>query len=229
MNDNTITDPPIEQSKPLILQTRLIKPETNSPLPISHFSKKKNTNSINPSSNQFNELSPDFISNQKPDDPPSFEQIQIRMGNNMSFGANNSFKHQFPNKKESTLDHTELLNFFGVLNFKIKRYNRKMLLSAFDNIFNRVACMDAQMQMFAFGNIIKKDLFFDHLDRVATEVNRRYNIKNQIIFKIAKNFNTKKKKVLKALRYFSSGNYVDYTNMSVTDAATYVGILLYNS
>lgn len=149
------------------------------------------------------------------------------MGNNMSFGVKNPLQNQFHQNKESHFDQGELLNFFGVLNFKIKRYNKKLLLNAFDMIFNRVASMDAKMQVFAFGNIIKKDLFFDHMNRIATEVNRRYNIKNQFIFKIAKSLNTKKKKMLKMLRHFNLGNYVDYTDMSVTDAATYVGRFLY--
>lgn len=149
--------------------------------------------------------------------------MQIRMNNNMSFGNKKSFQNQLSQNKESHFNRSELLNFFAVLNFKIKRYNKKLLTETFDRIFDRAACVDAKMQLFAFGSIIRKDLLFDHLDRVATEVNRRFNIKNHFVFKIAKSLNTKKKKVFRIFRNFSFGDGVGYGNVSVTDAGTYVG------
>ena len=116
-----------------------------------------------------------------------------------------------------------MLNFFGVLNFKIKRHNKKLIEYAFENLFNKAVKVESRLHVYAFGSILKKDLLFDNLKRLSTEVNRRYNIKNQFIFKFSKSLNTKKKKCLKILRVFAAGNLMDYTNMSVTDAATYVG------
>jgi hypothetical protein len=223
-----------EKSKPKKNSISLTNPEIKSKeiLPASHFSKNNHSNKNNkdiqsqpnnPLTDQFNEPKPNFISNQNELEPPSFNQIQIRMGNNMSFGNKKTFKNELSLQRELNFDKSELLNFFGVLNFKIKRYNKKILLEAFDKIFDVAAKKDARMKVFAFGSIIRKDLVFDHLERMKIEVNRRVHIKNHFVFKIAKSLNTKKKKVFKVFRNLLLGNDIAYGNVSVTDAGTYVG------
>lgn len=125
------------------------------------------------------------------------------------------------------LEKTELLNFFGVLNFRVKKYNKNLLEKAFDCIYNKYLEKESKLQMLAFGCLVKKDKFLLDLERLSKEVIRRANSKQESIFRINKVFNSKKKYCLNMIRLFCSGNIMDYSNLSITDAGTYVGNIIF--
>ena len=100
----------------------------------------------------------------------------------------------------------EFFNFYGVLNFKVKKFNKVLLNEAFGNIYERACDVESRHRMLAFGTLIKKDYSLLQLSRLATEVNRRYNIKNQNLFRITKGLMNKAKICLRMLRMFRTGH-----------------------
>lgn len=134
-----------------------------------------------------------------------------------------SSNHNFPtNPKYAS---SEFFNFYGVLNFKVKKFNKVLLREAFANIYDRACDVESHQRMFAFGTIVKKDHSLLQLSRLATEVNRRFNIRNQNLFRMTKGLNTKAKNCLRILRLFRKGNFKRPTPRNFGDHQSYIGML----
>ena len=143
---------------------------------------------------------------------PTFQQKQnLRVSelnpNSMSFRKkiDSSNRVQLPSNSKYTSP--EFFNFYGVLNFKVRKFNKVQLNEAFNNIFERACNVESRHRMLAFGTLVKKDHCLLQLSRLATEVNRRFNIKNQNLFRIAKKLMNKAKICLRMLRLFRTGNH----------------------
>lgn len=162
---------------------------------------------------------------------PTFQNDEYIMSNeeqkkSLSFGK--KFQNNQVNYFEgnSLYNRSEFFNFYGVLNFKVRKYNKRLLAEAFERIFETACDIESKMRIFVFGTLVKKDNLIHHLARLSTEINRRFNIKNQCLFKMCKNLNIKKKICLRMFKLMRSGNNVNMSRLSITDANTYVGKLL---
>lgn len=118
-----------------------------------------------------------------------------------------------------------LINFLGLLNFKIQKKNKKIILETFDKIYDRALTNELQENLFRISKNLKKDDFFFGLAKLSIEVNRRLNIKNLFIYKMNKIFTYKKKKALKIFRLMSRGISYDPEKISVSETNSFIGNL----
>ena len=133
-----------------------------------------------------------------------------------------------PSWKPSTLEFGknvpgELINFFGVLNFKIQKYNKKLKFKSFDNIFQRAVSEELKAKLRVLGRDTKKDNFLLSLAKLSVEVNRRLHLKNHTIYKMNKGMILKRKLVLRIFRMFIRGMQYDPLSMRVSEINTYNG------
>lgn len=139
---------------------------------------------------------------------PTFQQSRpfVNSGidpNSLSFRKKGGVPQRFPeNPKYSS---SEFFNFYGVLNFKVKKFNKSLLKEAFDEIYERACDVESKHRMLAYGTLVKKDNTLLHLSRLATEVNRRFNIRNQTLFRMTKGLSGKAKICLRMMKLFRRG------------------------
>ena len=155
---------------------------------------------------------------------PTFQDPKIMNPESVNSHNNNtmdSFKSP-DSMGNSEYTRPEFFNFYGVLNFKVRKYNKSRVSKAFDLIYERACDVDSKIRLFAFASLLKKDHVLLQLARLGTEVNRRFNAKNQNLFRMSKSLNTKKKICMRMFFRFlgPTGNQMD-----VSDAGTYVGNL----
>ena len=149
---------------------------------------------------------------------PTFQQEQNfrksgHQQNSMSFRKKVGSQTNAHLPLNSMYSSPEFFNFYGVLNFKVKKFNKVLLNEAFGNIYERACEVESRHRMLAFGTIMKKDYFLLQMSRLATEVNRRYNIKNQNLFRITKGLMNKAKICLRMLRMFRTGRQQRHSPM----------------
>lgn len=182
--------------------------------PGSNFETKDHQN-LN-SGGQSNEFIEKTTSAVNPRFPTFNQQNIVSSGldpNSISFRKKMSNTNQrFPSNPMYTS--SEFFNFYGVLNFKVKKFNKGLLKDAFDLIFERACDVEGRHRMLAFGTLVKKDHTLLQLNRLATEVNRRFNIKNQNLFRMSKGITNKAKICLRMLRLFRKGSYQNRNRQS---------------
>jgi hypothetical protein len=158
---------------------------------------------------------------------PTFHQQQNLITseldpNSISFRKKNPELSQgFPSNPKYAS--SEFFNFYGVLNFKVKKFNKGLLKEAFDHIFERACDAESRHRMLAFGTLVKKDNTLLQLNRLATEVNRRYNIKNQNLFRMSKGVTNKAKACLRMLRLFRKGGFRNMPSHNKSSPRGYMG------
>jgi hypothetical protein len=142
--------------------------------------------------------------------------------NTLSFRKKmSSGNHSFPSNPKYAS--SEFFNFYGVLNFKVKKFNKVLLREAFSNIYDRACDVESHQRMFAFGTLVKKDNSLLQLSRLATEVNRRFNIRNQNLFRMTKGLNSKAKICLRMLKLFRKGNFQRPSPRQMGNHQSYIG------
>lgn len=97
----------------------------------------------------------------------------------------------------------DLFNFFGVLNFKIRRFNRNIMQRSFIAIEETARDKYFQLLLKSTALITFRDFFIAQVHDLSIEVNRRNNLKHQTMFKMSKNINGEMKMCLKVLRLFN--------------------------
>ena len=173
--------------------------------------KNSNFNSFENGQQLSNEFSShDVVSNQR-QDPPANQDFPIFENNSPPQNTKNiSFRKKFdqnpqPQYQQEGLPEiyarSEFFNFYGVLNFKVRKYNRRLMRQAFEDIFERSVDFESRIKVFACGQLIKKDRFFMDLDRLKNEVNRRNFIRKNTIFKLYHALNMKRSEVFHAFRF----------------------------
>lgn len=174
-------------------------------------SKNSNFNSFENGQQLSNEFSSqDVLSNQR-QDPPANQDFPLFQNNSPPQNTKNlSFRKKFnpksqPHYQQEGLPEiyarSEFFNFYGVLNFKVRKYNRRLVRQAFEDIFQRSVDFESRIKVFACGQLIKKDRFFLDLDRLKNEVNRRNFIRKNTIFKLYHAQNMKRSEVFHAFRF----------------------------
>lgn len=173
---------------------------------------EQNTDTKNSNFNSFEngqQMSQQFSSRNQADtrkalDDPQFEIFNQERPKNLSFrkkfAQNQSEGYEIEGIPEA-YSRPEFFNFYGVLNFKVRKYNRKLLKEAFEEIFERSVDFESRLKVFACGQLIKKDRFFMDLERLKNEVNRRNFIRKNTIFKLFHAQNMKRSEVLHAMRF----------------------------
>ena len=97
----------------------------------------------------------------------------------------------------------DLFNFFGVLNFKIRKYNKQKLRESFWMIMNRSRDEYFHLLLKSTALFASKDDFILQIVKLSIEANRRNNIRNQTVFKMSTSLNIRLKSVLHILASFS--------------------------
>lgn len=118
---------------------------------------------------------------------------------------------------------SEFFNFYGVLNFKVKKFNKFLIKEAFDLIYDRACDMESRHRMFAYGTLVRKDNCLLQLSRLATEVNRRFNIRNQNLFRMAKGLTSKAKICLRMLKLFRKGQFSRGSPRNIEEHPRFIG------
>lgn len=92
-----------------------------------------------------------------------------------------------------------MFNFFGVLNFKLKKYNKSHLREAFEAIKDKSKDKYFHLLLKSTAMFLSKDNLILQLVKASIEVNRRNNIRNQTVFKMSRFLNLELKNVLRIL------------------------------
>lgn len=164
-----------------------------------------NVNSGGPESEDFHEKSTSAVNPRF----PTFHQPQNLVRSELDSNAI-SFRKKMEKTQQnfplnSKYTSSEFFNFYGVLNFKVKKFNKGVVRDAFESIFDRACNVESRHRMLAFGMLVRKDNVLLNLNRLSTEVNRRFNIRNQNLFRISKGLKNKAKICLRMLKLFRTG------------------------
>ena len=147
---------------------------------------------------------------------------------NESDFKNSSLKYNYDPAYQMNLDESkglsvEMLNFLGILNFKIQKYNRKQIDKSFDLLFHEAVTQELLDKLRRLGKGIKKENFFLSLAKLSVETNRRMHIRNQAMYKLSKSLLIKKKWCLNVLRDGQGNGDFDPTRVSIEDVNAYFG------
>lgn len=97
----------------------------------------------------------------------------------------------------------DLFNFFGVLNFKIKKYNRSQMHEAFYLLQEKSRDEYFHLLLKSTGLFASKDNLILQMVKLGIEVNRRNNIRNQTVFKMSRFLNNRLKHIMRFISMFS--------------------------
>lgn len=94
-------------------------------------------------------------------------------------------------------------NLFGVLNFKIRKSNKKMIKEAFWFINNYSNSSNKKELLMGIANALKKKFIKQDIKNLAIIINRRNYLKKVFIFKISENSIKMLKKCWECLKQIS--------------------------
>lgn len=106
----------------------------------------------------------------------------------------------------------DLFNFFGVLNFKIKKYNRDLMNQGFYEIKDKSRQEYFHLLLKSTALLASKDNIILQLVKLSIEANRRNNIRQQTVFKMSRYLNIRLKHILRILQMFSRSRARNYRN-----------------
>lgn len=117
----------------------------------------------------------------------------------------------------------EMLNFLGVLNFKIQKYNRKLIEKSFDWLFQKAVTEELIDKLRKLGQEMKKERMLAFLAKLGVESNRRMHLRNHSIFRLSKAMLTKKKWGLALLRQGTVSVQMDPNHANFGNVQNYFG------
>lgn len=118
----------------------------------------------------------------------------------------------------------DMLNFLGILNFKVKKYNKKVVEKSFDLLFQKAVTDELFDRLRNLAFELKKEQFFFALAKMGIETNRRANIKSQTVYRLSKTLFLKKRWCLNFLRGRVPVDVpLNYNRANITDVNNYFG------
>ena len=92
-----------------------------------------------------------------------------------------------------------MFNFFGVLNFKIRKYNMGKMREAFWMIKNKSRQEYFHLLLKSTALFASKDNVILQVVKLSIEVNRRNNIRNQTVFKLSRYLTARMKNAIRIM------------------------------
>lgn len=147
---------------------------------------------------------------------------------NESDFRNPSLKNNYDPGYQMTLDEgkghrVEMLNFLGVLNFKVQKYNRKLIEKSFDLMFEEAVTEELLDRLRKLGQEVNKERMLGFLAKLGVETNRRMHIRNHAIFRLSKAILNKKKWSFALLRSRSGNPNPNTHQTNFADVNNYFG------
>ena len=134
-----------------------------------------------------------------------------------------SFQMGFEDNKQISM---QMLNFLGVLNFKIQKYNKKLIDQSFDQLIHKAVTEEFFHILRNMARELKKEKFFVSIAKLGVETNRRMHIRNHSLYKLNKALLIKKKWCLQVLKNGLNGDSVfDPNQVNMGDVNNYFGML----
>lgn len=99
----------------------------------------------------------------------------------------------------------DLFNFFGVLNFQVKKLNQRHLRDAFYKICDSSRDEYCNLLLQSTAQFLFRDSFVWDLSKLSIEVNRRDNLRQQAVFKMMRACGMRLKRVLRVLSLHAQG------------------------
>ena len=145
---------------------------------------------------------------------------------NESDFKNSSQKNNYDPAFQMNLDESkglsmEMLNFLGILNFKLQKNIRKQKEKSFDMLFYKAVTEELFDRFRMLVHEARKEKFFLSLAKLGVETNRRMYVKNQTIYRMGQTLFMKKKWAFRMLLSGGHGQPFDPNQVKMVDVNAY--------